>query len=150
MADLSLVMSMGQTFQGILMVKNLGNPEVKLESTTLELPQQVIAGLAFRPTNRLAIYLNMDLKATDMWFDGSKVQPISLGIEAAFYQHRIFLRAGIWNDLQEKYFLGNRSNVQYGIGLGFRMNRLILDVGMALDASGSVAGLALGAAFWVQ
>ncbi|HDP95727.1 MAG TPA: hypothetical protein ENN40_10270 [Candidatus Aminicenantes bacterium] len=150
LADLSLVMNMGQTFQGILMVKNLGNPEVKLESATLKLPQQVIAGLAFRPSRRLAIYLNMDLKPTDMWFDGRKVQPISLGMETAFYQQRIFLRAGIWNDLQEKYFLGNRSNVQYGFGLGFRMNRLVLDVGMALNASGSVAGLAVGAAVWVQ
>ncbi|MBN1196919.1 MAG: hypothetical protein JXA62_05895 [Candidatus Aminicenantes bacterium] len=150
LADVSLVMSMGQTFQGILMVKNLGNPEVRLESATLELPQQVIAGLAFRPSNRLAVYLNMDLKPTDMWFDGRKVQPVSLGVEAAFYQQRIFLRAGIWNDLQEKYFLGDRSNVQYGLGLGFRMSRLVMDIGLALDASGSVAGLAVGAAFWVR
>jgi len=150
MADLSLAVGLGQTFQGVLQVRNLGNPKIQLDAATLELPQRVIAGLSFRPTGKLAVYINADLKPTDLWFDGSKVQPISFGVEAAFYQQRIFLRAGIWNDLQEKYFLGKRSNAQYGVGMGFRMSRVILDVGMALDAAGSVAGLAVGASIWVR
>lgn len=150
LTDLSLVVSMGQTFQGMVLVKNLGNPRIELDADILNLPQQLIAGIAFRPSPRLAVYLNIDLKPVNMWFDDKKVQPLSLGVETAFYQQRIFLRAGIWNDLQEKYFLGKRSNVQYGIGIGFRMSRFILDLGLALDASGSIAGLAVGAAIWVQ
>lgn len=150
LADLSLVVSLGTNFQGVLVAKNIGKAKIGLDSENLELPQRLIAGLAFRPSGRMAIYLNMDLKATDLWQDGTDVQPISLAVEFALYQQRIFLRAGIWNDIEEKYFLGSRSNVQYGLGLGFRMSRVILDVGMALDSSGSVAGLAVGAAILVQ
>lgn len=150
LADVSLVVSLGTNFQGVVVAKNLGKAKINLDSTNLELPQRLIAGLAFRPSGRMAVYLNMDLKATDLWQDGRDVQPISLAVEVALYQQKILLRAGIWNDLEEKYFLGSRSNVQYGLGLGFRMSRVILDVGMALDSSGSVAGLAVGAAILVQ
>ena len=150
LVDLSLVVSMGTTFQGMLMAKNVGNPRIRTEAEDLELPQRIIAGLSFRPTEKLSVYLNMDLKGTDLWFDGKDVQPFSAGIEASFYQQRVFFRAGIWNDLKEKYFLGSRANIQYGLGVGFRMSRVVIDLGMALDSSGSISGLAASAAFWVR
>ncbi len=142
-ADLSLVMDIGKFFKVALVTKNIGSPKIKTPEREITLNRRIIAGLAFRPNMQWGVYLDMDISKTDLLHNGSEMQPISFGIEKGFFNSRFFLRVGFLNDLTEKHFFGSKSNVLYGLGLGFNMKKIVVDVALGLNSSGTVKNLAI-------
>jgi hypothetical protein len=143
MADLSVVMDIGRYFKIALVTKNIGNPKIETPERKITLNRRIIAGLAFRPNMEWGVYLDMDIAKTDLLHNGSKMQPISFGVEKGFFNNRFFLRTGFLNDITEKQFFGSRSNVLYGLGLGFNMKKIVVDVALGLNGSGTVKSLAI-------
>jgi hypothetical protein len=142
-ADLSLAMDIGRYFKVALVTKNIGSPKIKTPLREITLNRRVIAGLAFRPNMKWGVYLDMDIAKTDLLHNGSKMQPISFGVERGFFNNSFFLRAGFLNDITEKHFFGSKSNVLYGLGLGFNMKKIVVDVALGIDSSGTAKSLAI-------
>jgi hypothetical protein len=86
----------------------------------------------------------------DLYFNGKKSQPVSLGVEKGFFQNKLFLRAGFLNDLGEKYFLGRKANILYGLGFGFNLGNFLADFALGLDHMGHVKNLGISGFYLVQ
>jgi hypothetical protein len=142
-ADLALVMDIGNSFKVALVTKNIGSPKIKTPEREITLNRRIIAGLAFKPNIKWGVYLDMDITKSDLLHNGSEMQPISFGIEKGFFNSRFFLRVGFLNDLTEKQFFGSKSNVLYGLGLGFNMKKIVVDVALGLNSRGTVKSLAI-------
>ncbi len=145
--DFSLAASFGTYFKLGLAVRNAFAPVVHAPQDDLPIPRRIIAGLAFRPTAQWGFYIDGDLQKSDFFHNGTATQPFSLGVEKGFFQNKLQLRVGLWNDLREKYFLGRKSNALLGLGLGFRLGRLLVDLATGLDSQGHLRNLALSGFF---
>lgn len=141
--DVSASMNIGPYFKAAIIAKNVGSPILKTPRREITLKQRVIAGLALRPNPQWGIYLDMDITKTDLLYNGEEMQPISLGIEKAFFQNRFFVRVGLLSDLTDSHLFGKKSGILYGVGLGFNMKRFLVDVGLGIDSTGSVKSLAI-------
>jgi hypothetical protein len=148
--DLGVSAELGSYFRAGLMMKNVGNPVIATEIRDLQLSRRLIAGLAFRPDSQWGIYLDIDVNRSDLYHNGQKVQPVSLGIEKGFFQSKLFLRAGFLNDLSEKYFLGRNAKAIYGIGLGFNLASFLVDFALGLDSLGHVKNLAISGFYLIK
>jgi hypothetical protein len=142
-SDLGLYMNVSSYFRVGLIARNLGSPTVTGPGIKVTFRSRISVGMSFRPDPQFGIYFDMDVKKTDLFHSGKDSQPFSVGVEKGFFNGRFFLRAGFLNDLSEKYFFGNKANILYGLGAGFNMKNLIIDVGMGLDSDGSVDNIAI-------
>lgn len=148
--DLGLSADIGQYFKLGLAVRNALDPTINTSVRDVKLERRLIAGIAFRPSTRWGIYLDADLKKTDLYLNGNRVQPVSLGVEATLFQSRLALRAGILSDLSEKHFIGSQANILYGLGMGFNLSNFLVDVGIGLDHSGRVRNLGVSGFYLIQ
>ncbi len=148
--DLGISAELGAYFKAGLLVKNVANPVVATELRDLRLPRRLIAGLTFRPDGQLGISLDIDVAANDLYHNGQKVQPLSLGIEKGFFQNKFFLRAGFLNDLSQKYFFGRNAKIIYGIGLGFNLASFLVDVAIGMDGLGHVKNLGISGFYLIK
>ena len=126
------------------------NPKISKPGGKIILYSRIIAGLAFRPDPQFGIYLDMDVKKNDLLYNGNEVQPFSLGVEKGFFRNKFFIRAGFLNDLTEKYFMGKKSKVLYGFGMGFNMSKIIIDFALGLNSYGSIDSLAISGFFVIK
>lgn len=145
--DASLSADVGKYFKVALVVKNISNPTLVTSFRDIVLERRFIAGLAFRPNLQWGIFLDIDINKTDLLFNGEKNQLFSLGIEKGFFKNKFMLRAGFLNDLTEKYIIGNRSNILYGLGFGFNMKKILVDFAVGIDSNGTVNNLAVSGFF---
>ena len=148
--DLGVSADLGLYFKAGLLVKNVANPVITTEIRELLLPRRVIAGLAFRPDSQWGISMDIDVGKSDLYHNGQKVQPVSLGVEKSFFQNKLFLRAGFLNDLSEKYFLGRKAKILYGIGLGFNLASFLIDFALGLDQLGDVKNLGISGFYLIK
>jgi hypothetical protein len=145
--DVGLSANVGKYFKIGLVVKNVGSPKLVTAQRDIVIERRIIAGLAFRPNLQWGIYLDIDVNKTDLFFNGEKSQLFSMGIEKGFFKNKLFLRAGFLNDLTEKYIIGRRSNILYGVGFGFNMKKIIVDMGLGIDSDGTINNLAISGFF---
>ncbi|MEI6614146.1 MAG: conjugal transfer protein TraF [Chrysiogenales bacterium] len=148
--DLGVSADLGLYFKAGLLVKNVADPVITTEIRELQLPRRVVAGLAFRPDNQWGIFMDIDVNKSDLYHNGQKVQPVSLGIEKGFFQKKFFLRAGFLNDLSEKNFLGRNAKLIYGIGLGFNLASFLVDFALGLDGLGNVKNLGISGFYLIK
>lgn len=149
--DVGLNMDLGRYFRIGLTYRNVGAAKISIDQfPTLKIPRRIIAGLAFRPDEQWGLYVDIDLRKTDLLYNGQEWQPISFGIEKSFFQNQFFIRAGLLNDLTEKKFFGSKANTLYGMGIGFNMKRIVVDLGIGIDSTGSVKNLAVSGFFIVN
>lgn len=141
--DVSASMSIGPYFKAAIVARNVGSPTLVTPRREIMLKQRVIAGLALRPNSQWGIYVDMDITKSELLYNGEEMQPISLGVEKGFFQNRLFVRAGMLSDLTESHLFGKKSNILYGVGLGFNMKQFLVDVAVGLDSTGSVKSLAI-------
>jgi len=141
--DAGMSVSLGRFFSVGITVKNFTRTKIKTQKREITLQKRITAGLSFRPDTQWGIYLDVDVKKADLLYNGKSIQPISFGIEKGFFKNYFFLRAGMTNDLTEKHFFGNKSNVMYGLGFGFNMKKIIIDGAIGLDKKGAVKSLAI-------
>ena len=142
-SDLGLYMDVASYFRVGVIARNLGSPTIVGSGIKVILRSRISVGMSFRPDPQFGIYFDMDIKKTDLFHSGGESQPFSVGIEKGFFKNKFFLRAGFLSDLSEKYFFGSKANVLYGLGAGFNMKNLVIDVAMGLDNDGSVDNIAL-------
>jgi hypothetical protein len=145
--DLGFSMNFGDYFNLGLTLRNIGKAKIETTEREISLNKRVTAGLAFIPNPSWGIYLDMDISRTDLFYSGNKMQPISIGIEKGFFKNKFFLRTGFLTDLTDKYFVGSKSNVLYGLGFGFNLGEFIIDFGLGVDGDGSVNNLAISGFF---
>ena len=131
-------------------LKNYRNPVISFNENEIELKQRIIAGIVFRPSNDLNFYIDMDIKKTELIYNGEEMQPISFGVEKGFFHNKLFVRAGILSDLATEYFIGEKSHSLYGLGFGFNMNKIIVDCGIGLDPNGKITDIAISGFIIVQ
>jgi hypothetical protein len=105
-ADAGIVMNLGKFFNIGLVYRNFGAAKIRTPEQEIALDKRIIAGLAFRPNAQWGIYVDVDLKKSDLLYNGQEMQPISLGIEKGFFSNKFFVRLGMLNDLTEKTLLG--------------------------------------------
>jgi hypothetical protein len=148
--DVGVQAELGPYFKAAVLVKNVAEPTIDTDFRILRLPRRVIAGLAFRPDITWGIFLDIDVAKSDLYHDGQEVQPLALGLEKGLFKNRLFLRAGLRNDLSEKYFFGRRAKVVYGLGLGFNLGSFVFDFGMGLDGSGKVKNLGFSGFYTIK
>jgi len=148
--DLGVSADLGLYFKAGLLVKNVADPVITTEIRELQLPRRVVAGLAFRPDNQWGIFMDIDVNKSDLYHNGQKVQPVSLGIEKVFFQKKFFMRAGFLNDLSEKNFLGRNAKIIYGIGLGFNLASFLVDFALGLDGLGNVKNLGISGFYLIK
>jgi hypothetical protein len=148
--DAGLLVQMGQSFTLGVTARNLNRPSLKTDADPIRLGRRVIGGLAFRPSSHWGIYIDADIVAADLYGNGSKSQPVSMGVECGLFKSRFFLRAGLHNDLKEKHFFGSGSNPLFGCGLGFNLTRLLADIGLGLDSQGRLRNLALSLSLFLK
>ena len=141
--DLGVSAAFGPYFRAGLAVKNVASPVISTAAGELKLSRRLIAGLSFRPDSQLGIYLDIDVAQADLYHTGEEAQPLSLGIEKGLFRNKLLLRAGLWSDLAAKYFVGRRSNALYGLGFGFNLGNVLVDMAMGLDALGRVKNLGI-------
>ena len=149
-SDIGVSVQLGQYFTAGLVMKNFGNAKIQTPVREIKLDKRVTAGLSFRPNTQLGLYLDMDIKRSDFTYSGKEMQPISFGIEKGFFKNKLIIRGGMLNDLAEKQFLGKKSNVLYGLGLGFNMNWVIMDMGIGLNSRGDIKSLAISGFFLIK
>jgi len=142
-ADLGFNMDLGRYFKAGLMMKNIGAAKIETPLRKITLPKRITAGLAFRPNAGWGIYLDVDINKLDLLYNGQDMQPISLGIEKGFFNNKFSVRVGMLSDLVEKHFIGKKSNALYGLGLGFNMKKIIVDLAVGLDNDGVIKNLAV-------
>ena len=148
--DLGVSAEFGQYFKAGLVVKNVANPVIATELSELRLARRLIAGLAFRPDSQLGLYLDIDVAKTDLFYNGQKSQPVSLGVEKGLFQNKLFLRVGFSSDLNAKYFLGRKANVLYGMGFGFNLGNFLFDLALGLDPLGRVKNLGISGFYLIK
>ena len=146
-ADLGVSMNFGQYFNAGLMVRNVTGGKIKTATREIALNKRITAGLALTPDAQWGIYLDMDIVESELYFNGKKMQPLSLGVEKGFFRNMLCLRAGILADLTDKYFIGRKSNALYACGIGFNMRSIALDLAVAFDGHGGVDNLAVSGFF---
>ncbi|MCP5053460.1 MAG: hypothetical protein GY940_40215 [bacterium] len=149
-ADVGVTANLGRFFSVGLVMRNFGNAKITTPEREIQLPRRVIAGLAFRPKPDWGFYLDMDVKAADLLYNGNDIQPISIGIEKAFFQNKFFVRAGMLSDISEENFFGRKSNALYGMGVGFNMGKIVVDMALGLDSNGTVKNLAISGFFMTK
>jgi len=109
-----------------------------------------VAGLAFRPDPELAFFLDIDLAKGELFHGGEEAQLFSLGVEKGLFRNKLFLRAGLWSDLAAKYFVGREANSLYGLGCGFNLGKVLIDLALALDSRGRVKNLGVSGFYALQ
>jgi len=149
-SDLGINVNLGRYFNVGLVYRNFGGAKIKAPERNIALPKRVTAGLAFRPDNQWGFYLDMDVKPVELLYNGEEMQPFSFGIEKGFFKNKFFVRAGMLSDLTEKHFFGKKSNVLYGMGLGFNMKKINVDVAVGIDNDGTVKNLAISGFFLLK
>ncbi len=149
-ADVGVSVNLGRFFCVGMVVRNFGSAKIKAPQRDIALPRRMIAGLAFRPNPQWGFYLDMDVKESDLLYNGQKMQPISFGIEKSFFDNKLFIRAGMLNDITEKHIFGKKSNALYGLGLGFNMGKMVVDLAVGLNSGGTVKNLAISGFFIVK
>jgi len=142
-ADAGIVVNLGKFFNIGLVYRNFGAAKIRTPEQEIALDKRIIAGLAFRPNAQWGIYVDVDLKKSDLLYNGQEMQPISLGIEKGFFSNKFFVRLGMLNDLTEKNLLGKKSNALVGLGIGFNMGKFIVDAAIGLGPDGAVKSLAV-------
>ena len=142
-ADAGILVNLGQYFNIGVVYKNFGAAKIKTPSRTITLSKRITAGFAFKPNAQWGIYVDIDVKKSKLLYNGQDMQPISVGIEKGFFENKLFLRAGILNDLTEKKLFGKNSNALYGFGVGFNMGKFVVDAGLGIDSNGTVKNLAV-------
>jgi hypothetical protein len=142
-ADLGFNMDLGRYFKAGLMMKNIGAAKIETPLRKITLPKRITAGLAFRPNVGWGIYLDVDINKLDLLYNGKDMQPISFGIEKGFFNNKFSVRVGMLSDLVEKHFIGKKSNALYGLGVGFNMKKIIVDLAVGLDNDGAIKNLAV-------
>lgn len=145
--DLGFSMDLGNYFKLGLNMRNIGSAKITIANREISLNKRIVAGLAFTPDPSWGIYLDMDITRTDLLYSGNKMQPISIGVEKGFFKNKFFLRTGFLTDLSDKYFVGSKSNVLYGLGFGFNLGDYIIDFGIGVDGDGIVNNLAVSGFF---
>ncbi len=147
--DLGFSVNLGAYFNVGLSIKNITSAKIKTSDPEREipLPKRITAGFGFTPAPDWGIYLDLDLDKRDLLFSGEKIQPVSLGVEKGFFQNKFFLRGGFLTDLTDKYFIGKKSNVLYGLGFGFNLGTFAVDFALGVDSSGRVNNLAISGFF---
>lgn len=148
--DLGANAEFGQYFKAGLVVQNVASPVIATELNELRLARRLIAGLAFRPDSQLGLYLDIDVAKTDLYHNGLKSQPASLGVEKGLFQNKLFLRVGFSSDLNAKYFLGRKANVLYGMGFGFNLGNFLFDLALGLDPLGRVKSLGISGFYQIK
>jgi hypothetical protein len=148
--DLGVCADLGPYFKAGLVVKNVAEPSLSTGIRDLRLPRRVIAGLTFRPDAQWGIYLDIDVAKKDLYHNGQKIQPLSLGLEKGLFKNKFFLRAGLLNDLSQKYFLGRNARVIYGLGLGFNLASFLVDFAIGLDGLGHVKNLGISGFYVIK
>ena len=142
-ADAGIIVNLGNFFHIGLVYRNFGAAKIRTAGQEIALNKRIIAGLAFRPNAQWGIYVDVDLKKSDLLYNGQEMQPISLGIEKGFFANKFFVRLGMLNDLTEKDLLGKKSNALVGLGIGFNMGKFIVDAAIGLGPNGTVKSLAV-------
>jgi len=148
--DLGASAALGQYFSLGVSVRNLLNPKIETARRTLTIPRRVIAGIGFQSQDFWSVFLDIDVSKVDLYFNGKKSQPIHFGVQKGFFQNQFCLRAGMMNDLNEEDFLGKKSNVLYGLGLGFNVMTVQCDLALGLDRLGHIKSLAISGFFIMQ
>ncbi len=148
--DLGVSADLGQYFKAGLMVRNAANPVISTAVSELRLARRLIGGLAFRPDSQLGLYLDIDVAKTDLYQNGQKAQPVSLGVEKGIFQNKLFLRVGFLCDLNAKYFIGRKANVLYGMGFGFNLGNFLADLALGLDPLGRVKNLGISGFYMIK
>ncbi len=142
-ADAGIIVNLGNFFHIGLVYRNFGAAKIRTAGQEIALNKRIIAGLAFRPNAQWGIYVDVDLKKSDLLYNGQEMQPISLGIEKGFFANKFFVRLGMLNDLTEKDLLGKKSNALVGLGIGFNMGKFVVDAAIGLGPNGTVKSLAV-------
>lgn len=150
LADFSISAVISPMFRASVILKNYKSPVIEFDTGEIELSQRIIAAVSFRPDQRTGIYIDMDVKKSDLYLNGEDVQPVSLGVERSFFNGRFFVRAGIMSDLTEKYLFGGKGKLFYGLGLGIYINKVLIDAGLGIGGDGKVSSIAVSGFFIVK
>jgi hypothetical protein len=148
--DLGVGAELGQYFKAGLMVRNVADPVIATPAGELRLARRLVGGLAFRPDSQLGIYLDIDVARTDLYHNGQRSQPVSLGVEKGLFGNKLFLRAGFLSDLSAKYFIGRNANALYGLGFGFNLGNFMVDLALGLDPLGRVKNLGISGFYVIR
>jgi hypothetical protein len=148
--DLGISADLGQYFKAGFVVRNIANPVIATASSELRLARRLIGGLAFRPDSQFGLYLDIDIAKTDLYQNGQKVKPVSLGVEKGLFQNKLFLRIGFLSDLSAKYFLGPKANALYGMGFGFNLGNFMVDLALGIDPLGRVKNLGISGFYMIK
>ena len=141
---------MSSIFKAAVILKNYKSPVIETDESEIILEQRTIAAVSFRPDQKTGIYIDVDLKKTDLYLNGEKVQPVSLGVERSFFNGRFFARVGVMSDLTEKYLFGSNGKLLYGAGLGVYINKVLIDAGIGIGGDGRVNSFAVSGFFIVK
>lgn len=150
LADFSLSAVISPMFRASIILKNYKDPVIEFDSGEIELSQRFIAAVSFRPDQRTGIFIDVDIKKSDMYLNGEDIQPVSLGLERSFFNGRFFARVGIMSDLTEKYLFGGKGKLFYGFGLGVYINKVLIDAGLGIGGDGKVSSIAVSGFFIVK
>jgi hypothetical protein len=142
-ADAGILVNLGRFFNVGLVYKNFGGAKINTPLRQIALIKRLVAGLAFKPDTQWGIYVDVDLKKSDLLYNGQEIQPISFGLEKGFFSNKFFVRVGMLNDLTEKNLLGKKSNALYGLGVGFNTGKFVVDAALGMDTHGMVKSLAV-------
>ncbi|MEN8223457.1 MAG: hypothetical protein ABFR36_09390 [Acidobacteriota bacterium] len=148
--DFSLSASLSSIFRAAVVLKNYKNPSIETDQGEIILEQRTIVAASFRPDQKTGIYIDLDLKKTDLYLNGEEVQPVSLGLERSFFNGSFFVRVGIMSDLTEKYLFGSKGKLLYGLGLGIYINKVLIDAGIGIGGDGRVNSMAVSGFFIVK
>jgi hypothetical protein len=142
-ADAGILVNLGNFFNVALVYRNFGAAKIEASGQEIALNKRIIAGLALKPNTQWGIFVDVDLKKSDLLYNGQEMQPISLGVEKGFFENKFFIRIGMLNDLTEKTLLGKKSNAMIGMGIGFNMGKFIVDAALGIGPDGTVKNLAV-------
>lgn len=149
-ADAGIVVNLGKFFNIGMVYRNFGAAKIRTANQEIDLNKRIIVGLAFKPNTQWGIYIDVDLKQSDLLYNGQEMQPISLGIEKGFFSNKFFVRLGMLNDLTEKTLLGKKSNALVGMGIGFNMGKFVVDAAIGLGPDGTVKNMAVSGFILMQ
>lgn len=150
LVDVGATARFGRFFTAGVVMRNVSGGKIKTGVRDLELPKRIVAGLAFKPNPSWGFFVDMDVKKSELLYNGQETQPVSIGIEKGFFKNKFFVRAGMLNDLTEDHFFGKKSNSIYGLGVGFNTRKVVVDLALGFDNDGSVKSLAISGFFLVR